>query len=225
MDFTPQQKYSLLSKMGYSGSMQGDEMDKFLQSNPGAAAKMGKFDRAMKRGFSQGGLATAKKSFTNAQNELIEAERIASAWSIAKIETKEVKTPTKEVKTPTKKASTPKASSPSSTNRDSYLTEYNRLKKITPKEMSFVERLRFSELRRLLQDSATKTETKEVKTPTKKASTPTKKTSTPKASSPSSTNRDSYLTEYNRLKKITPKEMSFVERLRFSELRRLLQDR
>lgn len=56
MDFTPQQKYSLLSKMGYSGSMQGDEMDAFLQSNPGAAAKMGKFDRAMKRGFQTGGV-------------------------------------------------------------------------------------------------------------------------------------------------------------------------
>ena len=62
MNFTPQQKYSLLSKMGYSGSPQETEMDNFIQSNPGAAAKMGKFDRAMKRGFAQGGLSTAEQS-------------------------------------------------------------------------------------------------------------------------------------------------------------------
>lgn len=43
--------------MGYTGSLQGDEMDAFLQSNPGAAARMGKFDRALKRGFQTGGLA------------------------------------------------------------------------------------------------------------------------------------------------------------------------
>ena len=57
MELSPKQKYSLLSKMGYTGSLQGDEMDAFLQSNPGAAARMGKFDKALKRGFQTGGLA------------------------------------------------------------------------------------------------------------------------------------------------------------------------
>ena len=56
MDFTPNQKYSLLSKMGYTGSVDNDSMDQFIQSNPGAAAKMGKFQRALTRGFQTGGL-------------------------------------------------------------------------------------------------------------------------------------------------------------------------
>jgi hypothetical protein len=37
-------------------------MDAFLQSNPGAAARMGKFDKALKRGFQTGGLAALNKS-------------------------------------------------------------------------------------------------------------------------------------------------------------------
>lgn len=57
MNFTPQQQHSLLSKMGYSGPVDSRMMEQFIQSNPGAAAKMGKFDRAMKRGFQTGGLA------------------------------------------------------------------------------------------------------------------------------------------------------------------------
>jgi len=56
MNFTPQQKYSLLSKMGYTGSVDNDSMEQFIQSNPGAAAKMGKFQRALTRGFQTGGL-------------------------------------------------------------------------------------------------------------------------------------------------------------------------
>lgn len=55
MDFSNEQKHSLLAKMGYTGSMQNDEMEAFIQSNPGVAAKMGKFSRAMKRGFAAGG--------------------------------------------------------------------------------------------------------------------------------------------------------------------------
>jgi hypothetical protein len=62
MDFTPQQKYSLLSKMGYTGSVDNPEMDAFIQSNPAVAARMGKFDRALKRGFQTGGLATGVAS-------------------------------------------------------------------------------------------------------------------------------------------------------------------
>lgn len=57
MDFSPQQKYNLLSKMGYSGSPQSDEMDAFIQSSPKAASLMGKFSRVVKKraGMAVGG--------------------------------------------------------------------------------------------------------------------------------------------------------------------------
>lgn len=41
--FTPDQQYTLLSKMGYEGPAQQDDMDKFLASSPGAAARMGRY--------------------------------------------------------------------------------------------------------------------------------------------------------------------------------------
>ena len=103
MNFTPRQQHSLLSKMGYSGPVDSRMMEQFIQSNPGAAAKMGKFNRALQRGFQTGGvvappgftspLTGAKQSYVDAQNKLVEAERISSAWSVAEIETKEVSTP------------------------------------------------------------------------------------------------------------------------------------
>ena len=56
MDFNPQQQHSLLSKMGYTGPADPKMMDAFLSSNPGAAARMGKFSRAAKKiGMAQGG--------------------------------------------------------------------------------------------------------------------------------------------------------------------------
>lgn len=60
MDFSPQQKYNLLTQMGYSGSTQSDEMDAFVQSNPGVAARMGKFSRVMQKrmGMATGGTAS-----------------------------------------------------------------------------------------------------------------------------------------------------------------------
>jgi hypothetical protein len=56
MEFTPNQKYSLLSKMGYTGPVDNSQMENFIASNPGAAAKMGKFQKAMARGFQTGGV-------------------------------------------------------------------------------------------------------------------------------------------------------------------------
>lgn len=67
MDFSNEQKHSLLAKMGYTGSMQNDEMEAFIQSSPGVAAKMGKFSRAMKRGFAVGGY-TSKPKITSKPN-------------------------------------------------------------------------------------------------------------------------------------------------------------
>lgn len=61
MDFNPQQQHILLSKMGYTGPANPKMMDAFLSSNPGAAARMGKFSRAAQKmnagntGMAQGG--------------------------------------------------------------------------------------------------------------------------------------------------------------------------
>ena len=68
MDFSPEQKYNLLSRMGYSGSPQGPEMDAFVQSNPGIAATMGKFSRVVKKreGFATGGVLSSGQKVTEA---------------------------------------------------------------------------------------------------------------------------------------------------------------
>jgi hypothetical protein len=60
VDFSPEQKYNLLTAMGYSGSSKAPEMDAFVQSNPRAAALMGKFTRVVKKraGMAVGGTAT-----------------------------------------------------------------------------------------------------------------------------------------------------------------------
>jgi hypothetical protein len=62
MEFTPKQKHTLLSKMGYTGSADSDSMEQFIQSQPGVAAKMGKFQRALTRGFEGGGRVTSSYS-------------------------------------------------------------------------------------------------------------------------------------------------------------------
>lgn len=49
MDFDTNQKYSLLSKMGYTGPAEGPAMEAFIQSSPGVAARMGKFSRALQK--------------------------------------------------------------------------------------------------------------------------------------------------------------------------------
>jgi hypothetical protein len=62
--FTNDQQYTLLSKLGYAGPMQKDDMAKFMASNPNAAAKMVSFiDMAKKRvegnrGMTPVGMAT-----------------------------------------------------------------------------------------------------------------------------------------------------------------------
>jgi len=65
MNFTPQQQHSLLSKMGYNGPVDSNQMENFIASNPGAAAKMGKFQRALTKGFQTGGLASATPTPTS----------------------------------------------------------------------------------------------------------------------------------------------------------------
>lgn len=60
MDFDNNQKYNLLSKMGYTGPAEGPAMEAFIQSSPGVSAKMGKFSKALQKrvsGMAVGGLA------------------------------------------------------------------------------------------------------------------------------------------------------------------------
>ena len=65
MDFTPQQQYSLLSKMGYQGPEDPKMMAAFLSSNPAAAARMGKFSRVLEKriGMASGGFASLLEAF------------------------------------------------------------------------------------------------------------------------------------------------------------------
>jgi hypothetical protein len=49
VDFNTDQKYNLLSKMGYTGPAEGSAMEAFIQSSPGIAAKMGKFSKALQK--------------------------------------------------------------------------------------------------------------------------------------------------------------------------------
>ena len=55
MNFNPQQQHILLSKMGYNGPADPKMMEAYLSSNPGAAAKMGKFSRAAQKKLSAPG--------------------------------------------------------------------------------------------------------------------------------------------------------------------------
>jgi hypothetical protein len=66
--FTPEQQFTLLQKMGYQGAMNQNEMSNYVQANPEAQARLGKFaDAARKRiemmgskpQFAAGGLASA----------------------------------------------------------------------------------------------------------------------------------------------------------------------
>jgi hypothetical protein len=63
VDFNPQQQHNLLKQMGYDGPTDPKMMEAFLSSNPGAAARMGKFSRVVKKraGMAEGGLSAADK--------------------------------------------------------------------------------------------------------------------------------------------------------------------
>lgn len=52
--FTPDQQQTLLSKMGYTGPAQQDDMNKFMMSSPKAASMMGKYAEAAKARVSGG---------------------------------------------------------------------------------------------------------------------------------------------------------------------------
>jgi len=92
--FTPEQMKALLPKLGYTGSsMQTDEVNAFLASNPAAAAKLGKYTLAARRAIEgdqvkmqEGGLSanqekldTAQQSFSDAQDALSSAMSASQA--------------------------------------------------------------------------------------------------------------------------------------------------
>ena len=54
--FDLDQKHFLLNKMGYTGPKSEGDMDKFVQANPAIAARFGKFENALRRGFAEGGV-------------------------------------------------------------------------------------------------------------------------------------------------------------------------
>jgi len=63
VDFNPKQQHSLLKQMGYDGPTDPKMMEAFLSSNPGAAARMGKFSRVVKKraGMAEGGLSAGEE--------------------------------------------------------------------------------------------------------------------------------------------------------------------
>lgn len=90
MDFDNNQKYNLLSKMGYTGPAEGPAMEAFIQSSPGVAARMGKFSRAIQKintGMAEGGLAPTKSAGTQLAEVLVQApEKLTTAADVAKVE-------------------------------------------------------------------------------------------------------------------------------------------
>lgn len=67
LGFTPDQQFTLLSKMGYSGPKDKASMDQFMEANPAAAAKMGSYtQKALEKlnpqpQFAVGGTVAKKK--------------------------------------------------------------------------------------------------------------------------------------------------------------------
>ena len=70
LGFTPDQQFTLLSKMGYSGPKDKASMDQFMEANPAAAAKMGSYtQKALEKlnpqpQFATGGAVVQKKTTT-----------------------------------------------------------------------------------------------------------------------------------------------------------------
>ncbi len=91
MDFDNNQKYSLLSKMGYTGPAEGPAMEAFIQSSPGVAARMGKLTRAVQKirgtpsGMAEGGAAT-KSAGTQLAEVLVQApDKLTTEAEVKKV--------------------------------------------------------------------------------------------------------------------------------------------
>ena len=84
MDFNPQQQHNLLKQMGYDGPTDPKMMEAFLSSNPGAAARMGKFSRVIKKraGMAEGGLSASDQL---TQQIIRDPEKLTTEADVAKI--------------------------------------------------------------------------------------------------------------------------------------------
>ena len=84
--FTPQQQHTLLSKMGYTGPAQQDDLNKFMMSSPKAASMMGKYAGMAKArveggpqvamhkgGYEYGGYVDNQNSTMDYQNKTMES--------------------------------------------------------------------------------------------------------------------------------------------------------
>lgn len=83
MDFNPQQQHNLLTQMGYDGPTDPKMMEAFLSSNPGAAARMGKFTRVIQKraGMAAGGLSTGDtltQAIVRDPSSLIDEAKVAN---------------------------------------------------------------------------------------------------------------------------------------------------
>jgi len=85
VDFNPQQQHNLLKQMGYDGPTDPKMMEAFLSSNPGAAARMGKFSRVVKKraGLAKGGLAAGDKL---SQAIINDPEKLTTEAEVANID-------------------------------------------------------------------------------------------------------------------------------------------
>jgi hypothetical protein len=85
LDFNPQQQHNLLKQMGYDGPTDPKMMEAFLSSNPGAAARMGKFSRVVKKraGMAAGGLSAGDQL---SQQIIRDPEKLTTTADVAKIQ-------------------------------------------------------------------------------------------------------------------------------------------
>lgn len=85
MDFNPKQQHNLLTQMGYDGPTDPKMMEAFLASNPGAAARMGKFSRVLKKraGMAEGGLSAGDQL---TQQIIRDPEKLTTEADVANIQ-------------------------------------------------------------------------------------------------------------------------------------------
>ena len=87
--FTPQQQHTLLSKMGYTGPAQQDDLNKFMMSSPKAASMMGKYAGMAKArveggpqvamhkgGYEYGGYVDYQNSSLDSSNILVDEPQV-----------------------------------------------------------------------------------------------------------------------------------------------------
>jgi len=88
VDFNPQQQHNLLKQMGYDGPTDPKMMEAFLSSNPGAAARMGKFSRVIKKraGMANGGTVKLSAGDQLTQQIIRDPEKLTTEADVTNIQ-------------------------------------------------------------------------------------------------------------------------------------------